>query len=365
MTAPDANASDYDPTAPEPDAGHHAERALLGALLLDPAALDRSDTLTPEHFAHHAHRALFAAIRRLIPPAAVLHAREPVWINAVLADASEHIRGITPSHLHMMVEECPEPRHAPAYAQIVRAGHVRRSLRTHAEQLTRAASDPEHPSPVTQVIRRCSLLTDHLTELTSQFGPQQGSPPGTNVTDPPKDISPEALDDERALLAGAVHHPQSLRGLGWLHPADFAHPLHGQLYARLVSLSRRGDTIDPITAVWEAQQNGLLGDELSSKDLLDLLRNPVGSPEYWAEHVLQQALLATARTAAHRIGAYTDDPATTPGQLISGTRRALAEVQAIHGRWQRARRPPLARSARTVPEPARPSRPPPSPRALR
>ncbi|MFI5804354.1 DnaB-like helicase N-terminal domain-containing protein [Streptomyces sp. NPDC051561] len=364
MTDPGVDTSAYGPIAPELDAGHHAERALLGALFLDPVALDRADKLAPEHFAHHAHRALFAAIRRLTPPARELHCREPVWINMVLADASQHIRGITPSHLFMMVDDCPEPRHAPAYAQIVWAGHVRRSLHTHAEQLAQAASDTKHPSPVIQVIKRCSLLADQLAVLAAQFGQQPGSLPRTSVTDPPSAASPEALDDERALLAGAVSRPQSLHGLGWLQPSDFAHPVHSRLYECLVSLARRGETIDPVTVLWEAQQRGLIDDELSAPALLDVLRQPVGSPEYWAEQVVQQALLGTALVTAHRIGAYTLDPATTPGQLITGTRRALADVQAIHRRWQRARRPPRARAATTAQELARPSRPPPQ-RALR
>ncbi|WP_286259087.1 hypothetical protein [Streptomyces graminofaciens] len=88
-----------------------------------------------------------------------------------------------------------------------------------------------------------------------------------------------------------------------------------------------------------------------------LVSTPAGSPEYWGEGILRRALIARARAVADRITAYTDDPANTPHQLITGSRRALAELNSLRTRWNRATTP--------VPSPAtRPSaRPTPAPRA--
>ncbi|EMF01248.1 hypothetical protein H340_07326 [Streptomyces mobaraensis NBRC 13819 = DSM 40847] len=76
-----------------------------------------------------------------------------------------------------------------------------------------------------------------------------------------------------------------------------------------------------------------------------LVSAPVGSPEHWGEYILQRALLAHAHLAALRIQAFTDDPANSPHRLITGSRRALAELTAVRARWQRAIAPQRHRLA--------------------
>lgn len=51
---------------------------------------------------------------------------------------------------------------------------------------------------------------------------------------------------------------------------------------------------------------------------------------------MQRSLLATTRHIGQRIEAFTDDPATTPYQLVVGSRRALADLSAMRTRWQHA-----------------------------
>ncbi|MGW8763678.1 hypothetical protein ACWGN5_14370 [Streptomyces sp. NPDC055815] len=55
---------------------------------------------------------------------------------------------------------------------------------------------------------------------------------------------------------------------------------------------------------------------------------------------VERALLTRARHAADRITAYTEDPANTVHQLITGGRRALADLTAVHRRRQQATRAP-------------------------
>lgn len=88
-----------------------------------------------------------------------------------------------------------------------------------------------------------------------------------------------------------------------------------------------------------------------------LISTPAGSAEYWGERILQRALLIRAHTVAARITAYTDDPSNTPHQLITGSRRALADLHSLRTRWNRATAPAPAPSTRA------PARSAPRPRA--
>ncbi|UQA92313.1 DnaB-like helicase N-terminal domain-containing protein [Streptomyces halobius] len=123
-------------------------------------------------------------------------------------------------------------------------------------------------------------------------------------------------------------------------PEDFALPLHAALWQCLTSLVHRGDPVDPVTVRWEAQHRGLLTKDVAPADLMTLVSTQAGSPEYWGEKVLHRALLARAHTVAVRIQAFTDDPANTPHQLITGSRRALADLTSLRTRWQHATAPP-------------------------
>jgi replicative DNA helicase len=159
------------------------------------------------------------------------------------------------------------------------------------------------------------------------------------------DTDEEVLHEERLFLASATSHSADLR---WLHPGDFALPLHGQLYECLTTLHHRGDPIDPVTLMWEAQRRSLLT-TIDPADLLTLTSrtNSTSSPDYWGERILQRALLTGAQNAAHHIQTYTDDPSNTPHQLITGSRRALATFTEIRTRWHTTQpHPPTASGPR-------------------
>ncbi|CAM5698361.1 DnaB-like helicase N-terminal domain-containing protein [Streptomyces afghaniensis] len=167
-------------------------------------------------------------------------------------------------------------------------------------------------------------------------------------------------DEERLLLATATAHPADIEQMPWLTADDFTHPLHAGLWQCLTALTRRRAPVHPVTVLWEAQQRGLLTPGIAPTELLALLGTPASSPQYWGERILQRFLLATARQVGHRIEASTDDRATTPYQLIVGSRRALAELSTVRTRWHHATSPtptPLpARTRATAPPRAGPPR---------
>ncbi|MEV0372508.1 DnaB-like helicase N-terminal domain-containing protein [Streptomyces sp. NPDC050636] len=253
------------------------------------------------------------------------------------------------SHLHSLIQVCPWPRHAPAYARMIGAEHARRLLRAASQHLAQTAQDTSLPHPVPTTLTEADSLAAVVDDIAAKFPPHSGSLPRTPAPLPaaPRD-GEEAVDEERLLLAAATAHPGDVEQMRWLEVDDFTRPLHGGLWQCLTALARRRAPVDPVTVLWEAQQRGLLASGTEPTQLLDLLDAPADPPQYWGERILQRSLLATAHHVGRRIEAVTDDPATTPYQLVVGSRRALADLSAVRTRWHHAISPvPTTRPART------------------
>ncbi|MBT2409333.1 replicative DNA helicase [Streptomyces sp. ISL-12] len=327
--------------APPAPAVFHAEQALLGALLLEPHHLADLTGITAGSFSTAVHSALFAAISTLPAPDPAEHAKNTNWLDQVLTSANQQVRGLTASYLHTVIQVCPWPRHAPAYARMVEAEHARRRLRTAAEHLVQTVHDVSLPNPVQAVLTEADALTAVVDDITARFPPRAGVLPSTPV--PPPGPSPgfaEAIEEDQVLLATAAACPQDIESVGWLVPDDFTHPLHAGLWQCLSALARRHEPVDPVTILWEAQQRGLLDHGTEPSEVLHLLAKPAVSLGHWAEQTLRRSLLAKAEHTGRRIQAYADAPAITPFQLVIGARRALADLSAVRTRWQHATTPP-------------------------
>ncbi|MFF4361563.1 DnaB-like helicase N-terminal domain-containing protein [Streptomyces sp. NPDC001604] len=338
---------------PAPKPVHYAEQALLGALLLEPARLADTEPLIAHHFDSHTHAALFAAIYTLSPPDPADHAKDTAWLNTVLEQARPHAPGLNASYIHALIQFCPQPKHAAAYARMIRADNARRVLRGHAERLASTATDPGLPNPAASTLGMADDIGRVLDSLAEQFAPHPGPLPRTALpAEVPHEASEEDLAEERLLLATATAYPAEVQQMRWLAETDFLLPLHAALWQSIAALVHRGDMVDPVTVLGEAQHRGLLTDALTPKDVMALVSTPAGSPEHWGEKILQRALLARARTVAARIAAFADDPANTPHQLITGSRRALADLNSVRTRWHRATAPTLAPASRAQARPA-------------
>ncbi|MFJ2175885.1 DnaB-like helicase N-terminal domain-containing protein [Streptomyces sp. NPDC087851] len=346
---PDPDEDDRHDDLPPPGPVYYAEQALLGALLLEPHRHRALTGIDAGSFSYAAHGAVFTAISTLPAPDPVQHAQNTVWLNQVLTAAREQTRGLTGPYLHTLISACPQPRHAAAYARMIEADHARRTLRGQAQHLAQTATNPALPHPVPTVLAEADTLTAIVDGLAARFPPHPGAPPRAPAPPPHPhcDGHEEALDEERLLLATATTHPGEIERMRWLTDSDFTHPLHAGLWTCLTGLARRGAPIDPVTVLWEAQQRGLTT-EIVPADLIHGLSVPAGSAAYYGERVLERSVLATAHEVGCRIKAFTADPATTPYQLVLGSRRALADLSAVRTRWNHATSPatPAAKSAR-------------------
>ncbi|MFD7013891.1 DnaB-like helicase N-terminal domain-containing protein [Streptomyces sp. NPDC059928] len=331
---PDEDALD---TSPPPQPVFHAEQALLGALLLEPHRLGEVTGIAPDSFSTAAHAALFTAISTTPQPNSAEHAKNTRWLDHVLATGREQARGLTATYLYALVQACPWPRHALAYARMVEAEHARRRLRAAAEHLVQTVHDVSLPHPVQTVLAEADALIAVVDEIAARFPPRTGVMPRTPP--PATAIAPdytEAIEEEQLLLASATAHPADIESVRWLVPEDFTQPLHAGLWQCLTALARRHEPVDPVTVLWAAQQHSLIDSSSEPGAVLRLLAEPAGSVEHWGERTLRRALLATANHTGRHITAYADDPANTPFQLVVGARRSLADIGAVRTRWQHA-----------------------------
>ncbi|QNA72125.1 replicative DNA helicase [Streptomyces sp. So13.3] len=343
---PEPDADDLDATAPPPPV-FHAEQALLGALLFQPQHLGEVTGIGPDAFSAAAHGAVFRAIASLPASDPGDHTQSTQWLDAVLGTAREQAPGLTATYLHHLIQVCPWPRHAPAYARMIEAEHARRRLAAAAQRLGDTARDTSLPQLVDATLDEADALATVVDDITARFPPQAGPLPRPRISRQTPAPDQEALGEEQLLLATATAFPTDVEQMRWLTPDDFTHPLHAGLWQCLNALIRRGAPVDPVTLLWEAQHRRLMAAGADPREVLGLLAGPLGSPDHWGERVLQRSLLATAQHTSQVIYAFTNDPATTPNQLVVGSRRALADLSAVRTRWHHA----------TAPVPAHPPHP--------
>ncbi|MGW7304005.1 DnaB-like helicase N-terminal domain-containing protein [Streptomyces sp. NPDC054835] len=328
----------YEPAEREPV--HYAEQALLGAVLLKPELLSRLAGLESSAFFNPAHAALFSAMGAEPVPERPGAQAGLEWLRVVLEEARKEAPALTAAYLHLLISACPRTEHVEAYAAMVRGAHARRTIQLHADALTQAARDVTVPDRPKHVLAAADALARQLDTLALDFPSHPGSLPRTPVPPPPPRVdTDEAVDQEQMLLASAVSEPSAVKEMRWLVGDDFTRPLHAGLWQCVSALVHRGEPVDPVTTLWEAQHRGLLAAGIPPAGIVALLSTSALPAEYWGNQIIERSLIAHASHTASRITAYADDPANTVHQLITGGRRALADLNSVRRRWQAARTP--------------------------
>ncbi|MFJ4912884.1 DnaB-like helicase N-terminal domain-containing protein [Streptomyces sp. NPDC088726] len=337
-----------------------AEQAVLGSVLLDPGQLSHLDWLAPDHFYRPVHQALFAALRKLRDDSHPALAQEPVplsWVTDAVAEASTHVRGLTAVYAHTLISACPRPAHAPVYGRMVLEGAIHRSITEHAIRLHQAARADALQGEVEGALHYADVLTGVLSDLAQRWGTEPrpvapAAPPATVPVTPPPVRADQVAEDERFLLAVLAERPKAMdEVVGWLRPGDFADPAHGQLYRCLGALHHRGEPIDRVTLLWEAQRRGLLADGTLSSDQLTAICDGVGpgSAEWLGELVMRSSLTRTAATSARVIRALAENESLSPGRLINHALHALGPLDELRTRWQAAKGIPAPTPSASVP----------------
>ncbi|MFG2370517.1 DnaB-like helicase N-terminal domain-containing protein [Streptomyces sp. NPDC048504] len=342
-----------------------AEQAVLGSVLIEPGQLDRLDWLAPDHFQRPVHRALFAALRTLRKvghPAVAGERSAPSlsWVTDAVDEAGRHVRGLTAAYPHTLISACPRSEHAPVYGRMVLEGAIHRSVTEHAIRLHQAARADALLGEVEGALHHADVLTEVLGDLARRWGtePRPVAPVPVPVTAPlaPSSVrASRAAEDEQFLLAVLAERPGAVdEVVGWLRPDDFADPAHQQLYRCLGALHHRGEPIDRITLLWEAQRRGLLADGTLTDDHLTAICDGVGagSAEWLGERVIRSSITRTAGASARAVRSLAENEALAPGQLINHALHALGPLDDVRIRWQTANGRSATTRAAPAPSPA-------------
>lgn len=336
-----------------------AEQAVLGAILLDPGQLDHLGWLQPEHFYRPAHQALFASLRLLRStgqPVLTAEGTVPLaWVSDAVAEAGKHVRGLTSGYAHTLVSACPRPSHASVYGRMVLEGAIHRTMTEHAVRLHQMARADAVRREITTTLQTADVLAAVLGDLAQHWGtePRPASPAPRIL---PADLAPaeteSVADSERLLLATLTDRPTGMgEVVGWLRPQDFADTAHGELYRCLGALHHRGEPIDSITLLWEAQRRGLLADGTVTGEQITAICAGVGpgSAQWLGEQVARAALLRTAAASARTIRDLAATDALPAGQLINQALAALSVLADVRQRWTTVANPPTPSPMDAVP----------------
>ncbi|MFF3257836.1 DnaB-like helicase N-terminal domain-containing protein [Streptomyces sp. NPDC002932] len=344
---------------------HNAEQAVLGSVLLDPEQLAHLTWLAPGHFDRPVHQALFAALRKL--PDDGHHAttaETPVplsWVTDAVDAAGLHVRGLTAVYAHTLVSACPHAAHAPVYGRMVLEGAIHRSITGHAIRLHQAARADALRGGVEGALHCADVLSGVLSDLAQRWGseprpvePPPATAPVTAALAPLPVEAGQAVEDERFLLAVLTERQKAMdEVVDWLRPGDFSDPALGQLYRCLAALHHRGEPIDRITLLWEAQRRGLLSAGTLSGDQLTAICDGVGSgsAEWLGEQVLRSSVTRTAAASANAIRDLAENDALAPGHLISHALHALGPLTEVRTRWRAAQGHNAPQQPSSVPPP--------------
>ena len=339
-----------------------AERSVLGALLLDPAQLPAFSTwLSPEDFYLPAHAALYAAMLTLRanghPGSRATVFSVPVeWLTDTLAEASRHTRGLTADHAFTLTNNCPRTANAPVYGRMVLEGAVHRAVTEHATRLLQTARREADEAEAAETEHYAEVLTGVLGDLARRWGTE----PHPSITPGPAGRRLRATDrqaeQERMLLTALVQGPEAMDEVErWLRAEDFAVAGHGRLYQCIAALRHRGEPLDALTVLWEAQRRGVIAEGLLTVDEVYAIGDErgVGSAECLGEDVVRTAVARTAASAAEQIRVASTDPALGPGALISRALQVLIPLEEVRARWRAAGvpagiPPPVSAGARTA-----------------
>src|SRR6266851_1822253 len=316
-----------------------AERALLGAVLLDPAGQHAVlDLVGPGDMFRPWHAQVLVAMQRvrgrgvLPDPVQVYQElrKDPDLPASVSADAVP---------LAGLMEAAPRAAHAPAYAVMVVEGGIRQRLDLAASRLVHASGTGELEAALRQAAQVRGALTACRARWLAMPGHLRSEPPasgnqgrgdaglGRRVEAVREGLArPEGLAAEaagaRALRELAAAPSQLAQVRDWLQPGHFAQAGHGELYAVMQDMDKAGKPIDAVTIAWEAARRGVAADP--SRLVGGTGPFAVAS----AREVHRHGMLAQAARAGKDIQADAADLACSPREPLQSADDRLRALEA-------------------------------------
>ena len=267
------------------DLTSRVERALLGALITDPALVPRLEHVEPRDFADDLHRAVYTAIGSLWDAAAPSGGDR---IAAVARAAGPRVSG---EYVRELAASCPDPRHGTAYGLRVVQAALYRQISQSADALGTLAAVPGDEGPqASDAARHLGLVSAALRRHTAPLAstgpaaspaaearqpaasrdqdagrmpetagpatmPDQAATPATAVRSP---AAPPArlaggqeLREEHVLTALLRQHQESDQILAFLPAAAFTSPDRQEILRAIRRLRQASQPVDELTVIWE------------------------------------------------------------------------------------------------------------------
>jgi replicative DNA helicase len=315
------------------------ERALVGALLLEPDQIDELRAwLQLDDLAGTAERQAYAAIETLrdqgtavTPQGVDATVRETVPPGTQLADGP---------YLVTVMQETPSEDRAVVYGRMVLELSIRRrvadeatSLHQHAETASSAHDLNIVFGHVDQFRRGVEALHQRETLAAGAHSvtPQHQADLPALIRFPRHE---HVLEEQRAILS-LTEHPTCLTHVAtWLRPNDFGDQECAALYGELLALHHAQNPIDRLTLAWRAAKvdiDGPLCRRLISGETNEA---SMGEPVQSAHRVLEQSVQCAIIATSESLEAAAVDPRLNPTSV------AYARLNAL---WPQQRRLVVAR----------------------
>jgi replicative DNA helicase len=192
-----------------------AERALLGAILVNNAAFERvAEFLDASHFAYEPHRQIFAACRHLIERGQLV---DPVILGGLLGqnELIAELGGV--SYLVQLADAAVAAVNAGDYGRLIHDLYLRRELIGIGEEVVDRAYTADLNIPATSQIEQAEQT---LFDLATRGRSEGGFEPFSACVTEAVRIA-EAAHKRQGLLSGVPTGFRDLDGrLGGLHPSD-------------------------------------------------------------------------------------------------------------------------------------------------
>lgn len=318
------------------DLDRHAERAVIGALLLEPERYrDVKEWLESGDFLGLAEKRTYEAMRALDDDGRQL---TPSAVNEHLAVRyPERRHRPDAAFLVSCMQECPVPSRVALYGRMVLDSSIRRRISAQAAGLRHRAERAATSQDLNLVFGVVDRVRRDVERLHTREAKASGAhaPSPIRVDELPAVPIASGRHDgavERTAVLALVNQPLALpRVSTWLERGDFRDPECALVFGELLSMMASREPIDPLTVAWRVSRRSVTNALVA--DLLEVQKAGPRLPEATiaARRVLEQSVRSTVIDAAAAlenvsVNTTTDAPPT-------------AEAYArLNGLWPKQRR---------------------------
>ena len=327
-----------------------AEAAILGALLVDPAALPQiTGWLRSDDFEDPWHGQLF----KLLAERTI--ARQPVDPRAVGLALRDQVGAERADLIRVLglLRLAPVAPQTQRYAAMVLEGSLRREVAGQGVLLRASALSVSLNFERRPLLAGTALVEQALIGGENRWTLATGGLPSTGVVraefapalrNLDKALAADKLlaahpdidtgqvrERERHLIAALISHPSKAAQItSWLPPGALTDRRWRAVYAAVLQLVEQQQPVDVVTVAWQVQQGARAygpGPELTTL-VREANAATVDDPGFYGRAVAADLVRRTAETAARALHAAAEDPAVTVPELF---RTAWAATDSVRG----------------------------------